>query len=201
MKEQNALIIFVRNPEWGSIKTRLAKDVGNDTALRIYKYLLSRTRKVTRQAKAEHKFLFYDRHIVLADGWDENTFAKQKQVQGDLGVRMDSAFQQAFKVASKVVIIGSDCPSLKAEDIDEAYMQLDSNDVVIGPSKDGGYYLLGLSKWIPELFKEMPWSTERVMSQTVQTIKALKLSHFIGRELNDIDHGKDWADFQTTSDS
>jgi len=191
MNNTRALLLFVRNPEKGKVKTRLAQDLGDDKALAIYLELLDITRTVAVAIPAE-RFLFYSNFIPENDNWPETQFQKHLQSDGDLGARMEAAFQQALKTHQKAVIIGSDCPELSPEIIEQAFTQLEDYDAVFGPANDGGYYLLGLKNVIPTVFREMVWSTESVLSETLARLDAAGKSYALLPELSDVDHAEDW---------
>lgn len=192
----NALLIFIKNPIQGNVKTRLADTAGEEKALLIYKKLLDYTREVTLQVDADRQ-LWYSRFTDSNDAWDNQQFDKRVQEGNSLGERMSGAFEQAFeKDYSKVVIIGSDCAQLEAEHIKLAYLALDEDDVVIGPSEDGGYYLLGMNRFLPELFEDKEWSTPQVFEQTLSDCKEQGHSYHILEELNDVDTEDDWREVQ-----
>ncbi|NNE27994.1 MAG: glycosyltransferase [Saprospiraceae bacterium] len=188
------LLIFIKNPELGKVKTRLAKDVGPAKALEIYNDLLEHTRNITVATNA-HRILFYSSHIDLQDQWPSDIFEKRLQVQGDLGEKMVHAFQTGFQKAKKVVIIGSDCPQLSTNEIEKAFTTLDQKDVVIGPALDGGYYLLGMKSLQVNLFQGIPWSTEKVADLTLEKVlDSGKTCHLL-KPLSDIDYLEDWQTF------
>jgi len=173
------------------VKTRLAKTVGDDRALAIYKALLEHTRKLTLPVSAT-RFLFYSNKINFDDDWSEEDFHKAVQHNGDLGDRMKAAFAKAFEQHDQVLIIGSDCASLTTEIVNEGFAALTNHDFVLGPAMDGGYYLLGMKKYTPALFEEMPWSTETVAKITLDRINTMGKSCFLLKELSDIDFEEDW---------
>ena len=185
------LMIFVKNAIAGRVKTRLAADIGEDKALEIYLKLLHHTLEVAASTDASRE-VWYSDYTENNDGVDETTFTKKLQ-QGDyLGDRMKYAFKEAFDAGyNKVVIIGSDCPGLSIEILDEAFQKLDGKDVVFGPSEDGGYYLLGMSEYEPALFERVAWSTGSVLSQSLDNAGKNLRSVAILRELNDIDTVED----------
>lgn len=189
--EQPALIIFIKNPEKGKVKTRLAKTVGDDQALKIYKALMGHTRNLASQIQAK-RHLFYSQYINEQDGWSKDLFVKDLQADGSLGEKMASAFQSVLANHSKAIIIGSDCASLTTAIIEDAMQALDQHDFVIGPALDGGYYLLGMRNFEPSLFKDMPWSTEKVAQLTIERITARGKTHFLLPALSDIDFEEDW---------
>ena len=182
---KNLLIVFTRNPELGKVKTRLAKTIGNATALKIYIFLLERTRDIAVQVSAD-KAVYYSVKVRENDIWDANNFQKHQQVGEDLGIRMLHAFKNGFKAGyEKVMIIGSDLYDLTAETIENAFMALENNEVVIGPAEDGGYYLLGMNSLEEKVFKNKDWGTETVRKNTLEELKDKKV--FLLGELNDVD--------------
>ena len=188
---QDSLIIFVRNLEKGKVKTRLAKVIGDDKSLEVYKYLLEYTSSIAALCKL-NLFVFYSHYIHIGDVFDDNIFSKHVQEGGDLGERMLNAFKKVYDLgAKKVCIIGSDCYELQSEIIQEAFQKLNESQVVIGPSKDGGYYLLGTNELYPGLFLPKEWSTPTVLDKTLKTIEDLTLSYSKLVTLNDIDTMED----------
>ena len=182
---KNLLIVFTRNPELGKVKTRLAKTVGNATTLKIYIFLLERTRDISVKVSAD-KAVYYSVKVRENDIWDANIFQKHQQVGEDLGIRMLHAFKNGFKAGyEKVMIIGSDLYDLTAETIENAFIALKDNEVVIGPAEDGGYYLLGMNSLEEKVFKNKNWGTETVRKNTLEELKDKKV--FLLEELNDVD--------------
>ncbi|MGY8942616.1 MAG: TIGR04282 family arsenosugar biosynthesis glycosyltransferase [Flavobacteriales bacterium] len=179
------LLVFTRNPELGKVKTRLAKKVGAETALKIYTFLLERTRDIAAKV-ASDKAVYYSVKIRENDIWDATIFQKHQQFGEDLGLRMLHAFKNGFKAGyEKVMIIGSDLYDLTAETIENAFIALENNEVVIGPAEDGGYYLLGMNSLEEKVFKNKNWGTETVRKDTLEDLKDKKV--FLLGELNDVD--------------
>ncbi len=183
------LIVFIKNPVLGTVKTRLAKTIGDTKALKVYKDLIVKSR-VVAEAVIAKRFLFYYKEIK-SDGWSTDNFHKKLQNSGDLGQKMKAAFTEVIEDNSKSVIIGSDCYDLTSDIINEAFEELNSNDLVLGPANDGGYYLLGMKKLIPELFEGINWSTELVLKQTLEKADRLQLKVKCLQELIDIDNIED----------
>ena len=191
---KNALIIFTRNPELGKCKTRLAKAIGDEAALEIYKYLLKHTAEISKNIKAD-KFVFYSDSITKEDLWDEAIFRKKLQYGSDLGTRMENAFTELFQLNyEKVLIIGSDLLDLNTKQVDDAFQLLNINDIVIGPAKDGGYYLLGMKSPHLKVFKNKAWGTSTVFKETLKDIK--NSTYSLMQELNDIDTFEDIKPYQ-----
>lgn len=167
---RQALIIFVRNPEPGNVKTRIARVAGDAVALRIYNGLLQHTHKIVSPLPAA-KFVFYSRFLQQDDLWEDEIFQKRLQSGETLGDRMREAFRLLFENGyEKIVIIGSDCYELTTPLLESAFSVLEEKDAVIGPARDGGYYLLGMKGLIPELFKGKEWSTSTVFRQTAEDL-------------------------------
>ena len=181
---KDLLIIFVKNPELGKVKTRLAKSIGNYAALSIYKKLIYTTQEATSK-------LDIDRHIYFATKisnkyWKPDYKTIQQGV--NLGERMLNAFKDGFsKGYDRILLIGSDLPEISEEIINTAYTKLNKKDVVFGPSKDGGYYLIGMTNLHEFIFKNKPWSTTTLLKETLAEIKQRKVGVSLIKTLNDID--------------
>lgn len=191
---KKAIIIFLKYPELGRCKTRLAATVGNDNALKVYKELLNHTHLITKNLKCD-KFLFYDKVSSNKMPWGDDIYQTAYQKESDLGERMEDAFEQLFlKGYESVLIIGSDCYELNQNVIENAFDKLKSKNVVIGPAKDGGYYLLGLNKMVKSIFYDVAWSTENVYADTVKILDFLNIEHDTTPTLSDIDVFEDLPD-------
>lgn len=189
---KNLLLIFARNPEMGKGKRRLAATVGDQAALSIYEFLLNHTLTITKDLYAE-KVVYYSEEIWYDDIWDNKTFSKKLQVGKDLGTRMANAFLEGFQNEfQKIIIIGSDMYDLTQTDLENAFKALEKNDFVIGPAEDGGYYLLGMKKYMPELFKQKEWGAKTVLRDTLADLNNEKLAQLELR--NDVDYYEDIKD-------
>jgi rSAM/selenodomain-associated transferase 1 len=192
--EKSALIIFVRNPVLGKVKTRLAETIGNEKALLIYTELLKHTHSITKNLECD-KFVFYADHINEKDIWENEIYRKNVQQAESLGKRMQHSFSELFDIGyNKVLIIGSDCYELTENAIIQALAVLKSIEVVIGPASDGGYYLLGLQTLLPEIFQNILWSTSNVLKDTISVLKSLNCAYQLLPVLNDIDDEADLTD-------
>ena len=186
--QKKGLIIFARKPVLGTVKTRLAKGIGEEKALQIYIKLLQHTRAVAKQVQCDC-FIFLT-EPTEDDFW--NGFFCEQQQGNTLGEKMQHAFEMLFKKGyNHCVIVGSDCPNLEKEIVENAFISLSENDVTIGPAGDGGYYLLGMKKLISPLFKNKDWSTENVFKQTIEDVTNLQLTFKVLPLLNDVDEKKD----------
>ncbi len=187
----NALFVFTRFPQAGRTKTRLIPALGEsgaaDLQRQMTEYLLSRL------AIATHPSLPLQVHFTggttqQMKSWIGSRFRLVPQAEGSLGDRLVTAFQQGFTSGlRKIIIIGSDCPSLEKEKILKAITLLDAHDVVIGPAVDGGYYLIGLTQPCAFLFENIPWSTEQVLTKTQAIAAEHALSVALLNTLSDID--------------
>ena len=185
---KNLIITFTRNPELGKVKSRLAKSIGEASALEVYKFLLEHTKNVLSKLDCD-RAVYYSVKIRENDIWDSEVFSKHQQFGDDLGERMKNAFENGFKKGyEKIIIVGSDLYDLNTEIINQAFKQLDTNDNVIGPAEDGGYYLLGMKTLNPSVFDIENWGTETVYKQTVSKLTS---SLNVLETLNDIDYVED----------
>lgn len=190
---KNLIIVFTRNPELGKCKTRLAKTIGDENALNVYKILLEHTATVIEQLNCD-KAVYYSVKVRTNDLWDDHTYLKYQQNGNDLGERMRKAFDNSFEQGyNKVIIVGSDLYDLQPQHIQEAFEALDDNDVVLGPAEDGGYYLLGMTTLHPQLFKNKAWGTKTVRTDTLNDLTSKSVAQL--DMLNDIDVYDDVKDY------
>nr|MDQ6902661.1 TIGR04282 family arsenosugar biosynthesis glycosyltransferase [Bacteroidota bacterium] len=163
-----------------------------EKALDIYKELLQHTFEIASAVDAS-KYVFYFDKIEDEDIWNADGFFKVLQKDGDLGNKMAAAFTHLFNErCESVVIIGSDCFELTTNIIENAFSDLEINDIVIGPANDGGYYLLGMKKIFPFIFKNKKWSTESVFNETVLELEKNNISYKTLAVLTDVDTEEDW---------
>ena len=186
------LVVFVKAPRPGGVKTRLAQTLGADAACAAYRQLVETL--LTHLAPLPSVELCFTPADASADinPWLRADWTACPQASGDLGARLHAAFTEHFLAdAEHVVIIGSDCPAVTATDIEDAWVALAGHDVVLGPALDGGYALIGLRCAAPTLFSEMAWSTASVMADTRQRLAAAGLRHVELPPLADIDEPAD----------
>lgn len=191
------LIIFTRYPEPGKTKTRLIATLGAEGAATLQRQMtentISQVRKLLQQRPLVGEIHFAGGNQSLMAQWLGSDLVYQPQGSGDLGERMARALSTAFSSgAESAVIIGTDCPGLSAAIIAKAFNYLHYDcDLVLGPALDGGYYLLGLGRFVPELFTGISWSTAEVLSQTANIAKQLNLSVAYLPQLADVDRPED----------
>ena len=189
------IIVFVKNPELGKVKTRLAISMGDKKALEIYNKLVGYTKEVLLQLSNTKKYVYYSSFVDRQDDWSNDQFEKRIQSIEGLGERMTIAIGEIFETCEQVLIIGSDCPQLTPSHINDAFDKLSNHNIVIGPSQDGGYYLLGMDKHYLGLFQGIEWSTNTVFGDTIQKAKDKGLSVSELETLSDIDYEEDWIKF------
>ena len=216
------LLLFMRYPQAGRTKTRLIPALGAagaaDLQQQMSEYLL---RRIARPEQWQLQLHFTGAGLAAMERWLGVGWDYQKQVEGDLGDRIKSAFQTAFQVASqtasraghsaiqsaiapkRVIAIGADCPDISAQHIQQAFDALVDSEVVVGPASDGGYYLIGLrqsphqsasspvNRQLENLFGDIDWSTPRVFHLTQANIHQLGLSLAQLEVLSDIDRPED----------
>ncbi|MFZ4375304.1 MAG: TIGR04282 family arsenosugar biosynthesis glycosyltransferase [Saprospiraceae bacterium] len=193
MLKSNALVIFVKNARRGHVKTRLASSLGEDKALAIYLALCERVRNVCLGFSGKC-YVYYSEYIPSEpDLWEDDFFIKRKQDPViDLGLRMKAACNELLPVHSSVILIGTDIPHLTTNILEESILLLENTDVVLGPSDDGGYYLIGMKKTNDYLFQNMTWSIDTVLSESIQRINMNKMTYNLLKTLSDIDTADDW---------
>lgn len=191
MEHKRLLMVFVKNALLGKVKTKLAKSVGETKALEIYLTLLNHTHSITNKAHWD-KAVFYSKFVEYNDLWKQAGFFQFVQEGKGQGECMKNAFKMAFNIDyEQVMIIGCDCLSLTEEILIKGFNALNTHDVTIGPSVNGGYYLLGMNKFYPDFFDNKVWSEENVLTDTLLDAKNLNLSYHLLDTLTGIDEEKD----------
>ena len=191
----NLLIIFAKEPVSGKVKTRLIPEIGPDKALSLYSELLSDTLKVASNSCIEeiHLYLHGDTRNNSIQNLVKQYGVKVCSQSGDnLGERMLNAFKNSLTDFKRVIIIGTDCPSLELDDISQANNALDGDvDIVLGPAEDGGYYLIGLKQDFDFLFKNIEWGSGQVLSETLELINQRSLNYHLLQTRWDLDRPSD----------
>ena len=189
------LAVFARSPEDGKVKTRLSPPLTAEQALALHRALVEDTldhlNRIERPG-IERLLLLSNplrdpSALTVPSGWTTTV-----QASGGLGERLASLFYSGFRRGvTRLVVLGSDSPTVPPEVVHEAFDDLEQRKVVLGPAEDGGYYLLGCSEWIPELFQGIDWGTPEVLEQTMNVVKARKISVSTLIRWYDIDRGED----------
>jgi hypothetical protein len=183
------LIVFSKPPELGKVKTRLATTVGSKTALLIFEKLLQKVKHTIAHINVT-KHIYLTNFLINDQTW--KGYQHFLQEGSDIGQRMKNAINNSFnKGFDQIILIGTDIPDLNADIIQQSFDILANNDVVLGPSEDGGYYLIGMSKNKTSLFNNKPYSTNELLKTTINELNQKKISYKLLPVLNDIDTFED----------
>ena len=191
MHDKPIILLFIKAPLKGQIKSRLAAAIGNDAALELYQRFVLDTIDTVGALAIPLRICFYppDAGTTIRT-WLGNEHACMPQQGNDLGERMEQAFEQVFKEGyDRAVLIGSDIPELSTPVVDEAFTSLNGHDAVLGPASDGGYYLLGFTAktFLRDAFHDIAWSTNTVCAETLGTFKQSGTQVHLLPKLHDID--------------
>lgn len=190
MNKSNAICVFVKNPVAGQVKTRMQPEVSPENARRIYQ---SMTEDLLDGLHQDHNtdiviFFWPPESENEIREWLGQEYSLVPQIGDDLGKRMSGAFDWAREHGfAKAIVIGSDIPDLDTQVVYDAFRRLDKVDVVLGPSSDGGYYLIGMKQPHPELFEGVSWGGPNVYQETTTIIRHRGLSIAVLDELDDMD--------------
>ncbi len=197
---KNALVIFIRNPVLGKVKTRLALKIGDQKALDVYNLLLAKTQKESTKI-SEDIFVYYSDYVEENDSWQGVNIQKKCQnTSPDLGIRMQSAFSEVFELGyQNVILIGSDIYDIRSEYLVQAFEYLVSDSAILGPCLDGGYYAIGFSqknikqigKVLNAVFLHKKWSHNAVFQDAINVFEEHKIPFEILPKLRDIDNMDD----------
>jgi rSAM/selenodomain-associated transferase 1 len=195
---------MARYPHLGEVKTRLARTIGDPGALDVYRQLLTRATKLVAGLEADN----YCRTVFVTPAETCQAFTDdypgldqyQAQASGDLGRRMQHALGDLLSLegVKRACLIGADAPELKPATLEVAFDFLDDHDLVLGPSLDGGYYLIGLNRVRPELFDGINWGTDTVLKATLEAAKRSGLQVAMLPQLRDLDDATDLEYFAQT---
>ncbi|MHC4362984.1 MAG: TIGR04282 family arsenosugar biosynthesis glycosyltransferase [Planctomycetota bacterium] len=187
----NCILLFVKHPAPGRVKTRLAEQLGPGRAAALYENFVLDLLDTLRSLNVNLR-IFFEPAEALNDirHWLGENHSYVLQRGNNLGQRMKNAFAYAFADGcSKGVLIGSDLPDLPADFLSLGLRALDTGDAVLGPSSDGGYYLIGFSRetFLPEAFDNIAWGTDRVFAHTVKTLKRHRRKLYVLPRWHDVD--------------
>ena len=193
---KNAVIIFTRYPEIGKVKTRLAASIGNESAYLVNEILVGRTFKECLKLEENRFSLFAFYSDMKNEEFFPDSIAKRfliyNQDGENIGEKMRNAFEKIFNLGfEKAVILGTDIPDISESILSKSFLELEQNNIVIGPSNDGGYYLLGMNKFYHNIFDDIKWGTESVFEKTIDKIHENNLSYTTIDRLTDIDVKED----------
>lgn len=189
------LAVFARAPRLGQVKTRLSPPLTPEQCLELHRALVEDTLEQLRRVRRPE----LEKMLLLSEPLEEgetlrvpDDFAQAIQSGGSLGERLASLFYTSFRRGvSRVVVLGSDSPTLPMDVVHDAFDHLENGKVIVGPAEDGGYYLIGSSEWIPEMFQSIDWGSSRVLEQTVESLTAKNL---------DVDRLVSWYDVDRPED-
>lgn len=200
--DRTSLLIFIKYPREGHVKTRLAASIGEKAATLLYRDLVEISLARFQKLKSFNFTIYFDPHEEeeAVRHWLGDRFFYLSQPEGDLGIRLQAGFNRELQNYSRVIIIGSDCPNVPLEYLEQAALQLQKREAAIGPAVDGGYYLIGLARPIPELFIDIPWSTDRVFQSTIDIVKSMSIDCAILPEWYDVDTESDFRRLLNSSD-
>lgn len=194
MKKQNGdalILFFVKHPEPGEVKTRLAESIGSEKTAQLYRCFILDLLAKLRSVRLPFRICVYpEQKREMLMRWLGREYEYNPQRGVDLGERMAAAFHDAFSGGHRrVILMGSDFPDLPQTFLEEALGALNTHDAVIGPAMDGGYYLIGFRKetFFPQVFVGMDWGTEGVFRQTLSILKAHTTQVYVLPVWNDID--------------
>ncbi len=199
MTNQNTVICFCKHPEPGMVKSRLAADLGEKQAADIYERLLNKTLSNITQNIQETKFRLFlycypdTKHPALSIIEANYTLTLKQQSDGHLGDKMYQAINNHLSSNSNVVLIGTDCIEIDSSYITNAFKALETgNKIVLGPTCDGGYALIGASEINQSIFDSIDWSTSKVLEQTIMKLQNLEWNFSCLSKVRDLDRLEDY---------
>jgi uncharacterized protein len=194
---RESIILFMRAPEIGKVKTRLSQKLGPKTILDLYQCFVLDVLHAAQKTKIDIRIFFHPAGFETSlSQWLGDSYDYHLQDGKDLGIRMANAFIQTFSSGyDRAILIGTDCPEMTTGILEEAFFGIDQTGCVIGPSVDGGYYLIGFkaTSFMEKLFHDMEWGTDIVYQQTLDRCLQMNIKPSILQPLNDIDT---WEDLQ-----
>src|SRR6266850_713794 len=205
-RNRERLILFTRFPSPGAVKTRLIPALGAEGAAALHRRLTLRTLGAAQEVAAARGCQLE----IHFDGGSESSMRHwlgdgccfRAQAGAGLGERMAFAFAESFREQSQaVIIIGADCPDLTADNLHRAFDTLASKPAVLGPADDGGYYLIGLTQFLPELFRGIVWGTQTVLTDTLRILAQANVKPDLLETLPDIDRPEDLPAWQRISEA
>ena len=189
--DSTKIILFIKSPRLGEVKTRIAESWGNEAALNIYRALVRDVLKlISGLLPCIRIYTDFPEKIFPLLPFSGEPWAVFRQKGKSLGPRMDAAFQETFSAgAGKALLFGSDIPGITEKILSVYAKALISGDTVLGPARDGGYYLIGFrhDSYVAALFSDIPWSTGQVYALTRKKITDLGMTCFSGPIMRDID--------------
>lgn len=204
-----AVGLMAKAPLGGRVKTRLAADIGDQNALALYVELLKRVHnEFTDQSQGESRLPYHCHWFIEPQDQIARCRAEYPgyrsylpQSSGDLGQRMAAAFEVLFTDYKTAALIGADIPDVNTEHLGQISAALETHDAVFGPTADGGYYLIGLRRMYPELFRDVRWSAATTLEETLRICKRSHISYTLLEPLGDLDTVADFANIRWRPES
>lgn len=191
------IVVFLKAPRPGQVKTRLAISIGAEAAHQAYLKLADTfLKQLITYPQVELRYAPDDAALEIQPFKKHPDWTLTPQGQGDLGQRMERGVREALSEVDAVLCLGTDCPYVRKTDIERAFEFLREHDAVLGPAVDGGYWAIGLRKTESTLFQQMPWSTAEVLSITRKRLQTMEMSFRELRELEDVDDLESWQRFE-----
>jgi hypothetical protein len=189
------LLIFLKHPAPGAVKTRIAKTIGDERAADLYRSWIGRILGVLQSLRPSTSLVGVHAGAAATAfaEWDHLVDDWWPQPDGDLGRRLADGFVRAHRLAHRVIAIGADCLEIEPALVDDAFERLNSVQVVFGPAADGGYYLIGVAGDQPGLFDQVRWSDPETLADHLKRCRELGLSAALLPMRNDIDTWEDWV--------
>ena len=191
LESTDCLIVFVKNPILGKVKTRIAEKVGDKKAMEIYLKMINHLNHWVSPLPLK-KWIYFSDYIDRDGIWSSSEFEFGLQKGKDLGIKMYSALSEILINSKKAILIGSDIAGLNPKILKDAVEMLENHDMVFGPANDGGYYLVGCKNNHPEIFDNIPWGTSKVLEMSLEKTANIGLKVALLTPLNDIDYIEDW---------
>jgi uncharacterized protein len=197
------LLVFLKYPEPGKVKTRLADELGQDVAASLYREWIGTVLRNMQPLRGTVCIIgcFDGAPVERFSEWNRYVDEWQEQPAGDLGSRLTQGFEWAHRRGGPVIAIGTDCLDLTARHVESALELLRECDGVFGPTTDGGYYLVGTRTQVLGFFEGVRWSSPHTLSDHLERCRALRLRSCLTEQLADIDTAADWRAYQARSRS
>jgi rSAM/selenodomain-associated transferase 1 len=191
------ILVFLKFPTAGQVKTRLAKAIGAVQAAKLYRGWIGTVFAGLQPLRGTVRVIGYYDGAAIAEFAEWHGLADEwwPQPNGDLGARLEAGFRTAHAVGRPVLAIGTDCLELDAELVREALTKLTQHDTVFGPAADGGYYLVGTARWLPAFFTGVRWSNEQTLTDHLEVCRRHHWSVGLLPQRQDIDTLEDWIDY------
>ncbi len=195
--KENVIVIFAKEPDGKSAKTRIAKKAGTQKASEIYDELLDITSNIVRDKKYFISYSSLENPIILRSVF-KNAITFFPQIEGDLGERMRDTFNRLFEMGyESVTALGTDCPYVTSEDLDKSAHHLKKEkSVVLGPASDGGYYLIGCRKDSISVLNAEKWSTSDLFKESLSIVERYGYNCITLDIKDDVDEIEDYLNFK-----